>query len=185
MVFTFHHPDHFFNSFPKLLTCSEILPWLKPDIRDYDIVSTQQFTVVCHLKHPSFFLVGARWTSRWMFLYLPCCLGQFYIFSRHSMFVFKKRKCLFLPVSLQISKFKKWNWRSNYLRNFFIGAPGWLCQLSNRLQFRSWSRGPWVQAPHRALCWQLRAWTEPASDSVSPSLSAPLPFMLCLSLSQK
>ena len=26
---------------------------------------------------------------------------------------------------------------------------------------------------------------EPASDSVSPSLSAPLPFMLCLSLSQK
>ena len=26
---------------------------------------------------------------------------------------------------------------------------------------------------------------EPASDSVSPSLSAPHPFMLCLSLSQK
>ena len=26
---------------------------------------------------------------------------------------------------------------------------------------------------------------EPASDSVSPSLSAPPPFMLCLSLSQK
>ena len=26
---------------------------------------------------------------------------------------------------------------------------------------------------------------EPVSDSVSPSLSAPLPFMLCLSLSQK
>ena len=26
---------------------------------------------------------------------------------------------------------------------------------------------------------------EPASDSVSPSLSAPTPFMLCLSLSQK
>ena len=26
---------------------------------------------------------------------------------------------------------------------------------------------------------------EPASDSVSPSLSAPSPFMLCLSLSQK
>ena len=116
MVFTFHHPDHFFISFPKLLTCSEILPWLKPDIRDYDIVSTQKFTVVCHLKHPSFFLVGARWTSRWMFLYLPCCLEQFYIFSRHSMFVFKKRKCLFLPVSLQISKFKKWIWRSNYLK---------------------------------------------------------------------
>ena len=32
----------------------------------------------------------------------------------------------------------------------------------------------------------LTAWClEPASDSVSPSLSAPPPFMLCLSLSQK
>ena len=32
----------------------------------------------------------------------------------------------------------------------------------------------------------LTVWSlEPASDSVSPSLSAPPPFMLCLSLSQK
>ena len=39
-----------------------------------------------------------------------------------------------------------------------VGAPGWLSRLSVRLRLRSWSRGLWVQAPHRALCWQLRAW---------------------------
>ena len=38
------------------------------------------------------------------------------------------------------------------------GALGWLSRLSGRLQLRSWSHGPWVRAPHRALCWQLRAW---------------------------
>ena len=37
------------------------------------------------------------------------------------------------------------------------GAPGWLSQLSVRLQLRSWSYGSWVRAPPRALCWQLRA----------------------------
>ena len=40
-----------------------------------------------------------------------------------------------------------------------LGAPGWLSRLSVRLRLRSWSRSSWVQAPCRALCWQLRAWS--------------------------
>ena len=39
------------------------------------------------------------------------------------------------------------------------GAPGWLSRLSVRLRLRSWSHGLWVRTPHRALCWQLRAWS--------------------------
>ena len=64
-------------------------------------------------------------------------------------------------------------------------------------------RGPWVaQSVKRPTSAQvmisqsvgsspvsgsvLTAWSlEPASDSVSPSLSAPPPFVLCFSLSQK
>ena len=42
---------------------------------------------------------------------------------------------------------------------WYLGAPGWLSRLSGRLRLRSWSRGPWVRALHRALCWQLRAWS--------------------------
>ena len=38
-------------------------------------------------------------------------------------------------------------------------APGWLSQLSIQLRFGSWSYSWWVQVPHRALCWQLRAWS--------------------------
>ena len=90
------------------------------------------------------------------------------------------------------------------------GAPGWLSRLRVRLQLRSRSRGPrvrfrgaWVaQSIERPTSAQVTiSWSassspvsgsglmaqslEPASDSVSPSLSAPPPFMLCLSLSQK
>ena len=39
------------------------------------------------------------------------------------------------------------------------GAPGRLSWWSLRLRLRSWSRGSWVQAPHRALCWHLGAWS--------------------------
>ena len=59
-----------------------------------------------------------------------------------------------------------------YLNNIkaqWMGAPGWLSQLSFWLQLRSWSHGLWVQAPHQALCGQ----PEPAWDCLSPSLSAP------------
>ena len=41
----------------------------------------------------------------------------------------------------------------------FGEAPRWLSQLSVWLRLKSWSSGSWVWAPHRALCWQLRAWS--------------------------
>ena len=64
------------------------------------------------------------------------------------------------------------------------GEPGWLSQLSVRLQLRS----PSLQfvslspAPGSVLTAQS---LDPALDAVSPSLSAPPPLMLCPSLSQK
>ena len=56
-------------------------------------------------------------------------------------------------------------------------------QLSVRLWFRSRSHGLWVWAPHRALCWQLRAWS--LLQILCPPLSLPSPaHTLCLSLSK-
>ena len=65
-----------------------------------------------------------------------------------------------------------------------IGAPGWLSRLSVRLQLRSWSCGPWVQALRRALRWQLRAWSLLRILCLPLSLpsSPPPPLMLVLSL---
>ena len=63
------------------------------------------------------------------------------------------------------------------------GAPGWLSWFSVRLRLRSISRGLWVRVLCRAL---LTAQSlEPASDSVSLSLSAPPPLRLCLCLRNK
>ena len=77
----------------------------------------------------------------------------------------------------------------------------WMCILDEHYMKIIW--GAWVaqSVEHPALAQVmifqsvslspasgsvLRAWSlEPASDSVSPSLSAPPPLMLCLSLSQK
>ena len=63
------------------------------------------------------------------------------------------------------------------------GAPGRLSRLSVQLWLRSRSHGLWVQTLHQPLCGQLSL--EPASDSVSPSLSLPHPcshsVSLCLS----
>ena len=63
------------------------------------------------------------------------------------------------------------------------GAAGWRSRLSVRLQ-------PGHDLAVREFEPRVRLWAdgsslEPVSDSVSPSLSAPPPFMLCLSLSQK
>ena len=55
-------------------------------------------------------------------------------------------------------------------------APGWLSQLSIRLQLRSWSHGSWVRAPHQAHCCPCRAHFRP---------SVLLSLCLSLSLSQK
>ena len=46
-------------------------------------------------------------------------------------------------------------------RHFYhlaAGVPEWLSRLGVWLWLRSWSHGPWVRAPRRALCWQLRDW---------------------------
>ena len=64
------------------------------------------------------------------------------------------------------------------------GAPGWLSRLSVWLRLRSWSHGSWVQAPHRALCWQLRAGS--LLRILCLPLSLPLPaHALFLSLKKK
>ena len=54
-----------------------------------------------------------------------------------------------------------------------FGAPGWLSLLGVQLHLRSWSCSLWVRAPHRALCWQLRA-RRPLQILCLP-LSLPLP----------
>ena len=59
------------------------------------------------------------------------------------------------------------------------GAVGWASDFSQVTISRSVSSSP---ASGSGLMAQS---LEPVSDSVSPSLSAPPPFMLCLSLSQK
>ena len=64
------------------------------------------------------------------------------------------------------------------------GAPGWLSRLGIRLQLRSWSLGSWVQAPHWALCWQLRAWSRLWILCLPLPLSAPLSLVLYLCLSK-
>ena len=62
------------------------------------------------------------------------------------------------------------------------GAPGWLSRLSIQLWLRSWSPSLWVRAPHRALCWQLRAWS--LLQILCLLLSLPLPRSFSLSLSK-
>ena len=70
-----------------------------------------------------------------------------------------------------------------HIKNDNIGTPGWLSWLSVWRQLRLCSRSSWVQAPRRALCWQLGAWSLLQTLSLSLSLSAPPQLML--SLSQK
>ena len=68
---------------------------------------------------------------------------------------FKKLNSHFLS-----KKYNFWTFKITYntIINVKIvplsGLPGRLRQLSVWLRLRSWSRGSWVRAPHRALCWQ-------------------------------
>ena len=48
---------------------------------------------------------------------------------------------------------------STFENNSPFGVPGWLSRLSILLQLRTRSHCSWVQAPHQALCRQLRAWS--------------------------
>ena len=59
----------------------------------------------------------------------------------------------------------------------------WVAPLVERptSALRSWSRGLWGQVPCWALCWQAGA----CLDSLSPSLSACPPLVLCLSKRNK
>ena len=78
--------------------------------------------------------------------------------------------CLSLPLPHSYSLF---------LRNKHFGAHGW-----RPTSARSRSHSPLSSSPASGSGLMARS-LEPVSDSVSPSLSAPPPFMLCLSLSQK
>ena len=70
-----------------------------------------------------------------------------------------------------------------YYQTYISGAPGWLSRLSVQLQFRSWSRGLCVRAPHQALCWWLRAWS--LLRILGLPLSLPLPCSCSVSRSVK
>ena len=72
---------------------------------------------------------------------------------------------------------------SRRLNKLFQGVPGWLSWLSVQLQLRSWSHDSWVQAPHQALCWHLKAWS--LLRILCLCLSLPLPCSCSVSLSQK
>ena len=67
---------------------------------------------------------------------------------------------------------------------YTLGAPGWLSRLSVRLQPGHDLAGSVSSSPVLGSGLMGQS-LEPVSDCVSPSLSAPSPFMLCLSLSQK
>ena len=86
--------------------------------------------------------------------------------------------------------FYKFKWRTLKVITKFhtFRAPGWLSLVSVWLWLRSWSHSSWVQVPHWALCWQLRAlsllWilcfplSLPLLPSCSVSVSVSLPKII-------
>ena len=84
--------------------------------------------------------------------------------------------------SLRFFSFYNVNYRENpRLKNLsnYLGAPGWLNGVERPTSAQVVGSSP---ASGSVLTAQSR---EPASDSVSPSLSAPPPLMCTLSVSQK
>ena len=75
----------------------------------------------------------------------------------------------------------------SFLKEVNVGAPGWLSRLSNQLLVLAQVMNSWFVclSPHVGLCADS---TEPAWNSLFPSLSAPpllaLSLCLCLALSQ-
>ena len=101
-----------------------------------------------------------------------------------GMFSFSLSVCLLFCCSIRVVLWNSFLYLEAIgLKKIFLGAPGWLSRVSVWLRLRSWSHGPWVRAPRRALCWRLRAWS--LFQILCLPLSAPPLFMLCLSLSQK
>ena len=68
-------------------------------------------------------------------------------------------------------------WKPHHLEDFCIGTPGWLSQLSVQL----WLRSQFVGSSPASGSVLTAQSLEPASDSVSPSFSAPPPLALSLS----
>ena len=67
----------------------------------------------------------------------------------------------------------------------YIGVPGWLSRLVIRFRLRSWSLSPWVRALHRALGWQLRAWSLFRILCLPLSLTLPCSCSVSLCLKNK
>ena len=86
------------------------------------------------------------------------------------------------PMQLQGRKIHSKHWHTEFKRPLTVGAPVWLSWLSDQLWLRSWSQGFMSSSPASGSVLTAQS-LEPASDSVSPPLSAPPRIALSLSLS--
>ena len=91
---------------------------------------------------------------------------QFVYTDSHNLIEWRVWKRAFTRTVFSGDQTRHWPWLQHALQNpngfkkeRGAGALGWLSWLSVRLWLTSWSRGLWVRAPRRALCWQLRAWS--------------------------
>ena len=103
--------------------------------------------------------------------------GHVHVYQANTFFFFQKIKTpwktsvmhwgLWKPQRKQKSnswRRKHITWKNSMneekcLQKSKMGALGWLSRWNVQIRLRSWSHGPWVQAPCRALCWQFRAWS--------------------------
>ena len=91
-------------------------------------------------------------------VYLVLLITFLNVYSQILSFSIKSLFCLYGFLLRLDSALNFWVKLFYTLKNS-VGAPGWLSQLSIRLQLRSrsWSCALWVQAPSWALCCQLGA----------------------------
>ena len=130
----------------------------------------------------------------WFHLYEMSRIGKF-LESESGLMIARGQGAAEWAVNARVSCFflRWWQWLHNsvdilrtielYTLKGGTGVPGWLSRLSVRLRLRSWSHGPWVRAPRRALCWQLRAWS--LFQILCLPLSLPLPCSCSASLCLK
>ena len=110
-----------------------------------------------------------------LYLYMPCFQP---IFS--SPILFNEVGCVgYAEVNLDCTNYFK---ISNLYFKFYFGGT-WVAQSVKRpTSAQICSRGSWVRAPESRFVLTAQN-LEPILDSASPSLLAPPPLMLCLSLS--
>ena len=113
----------------------------------------------------------------------PCEIGKPDKYVCLPTVFYWKTKLIILFGWLCWPEFYQWLKWSLSLKLLGIGVPGWLSWLSVRLRLRSRSHSLWVRALHRALCWQLRAWS--LLRILCFPLSLPLSCSYSVSLSQK